>query len=138
MAKKHRPAAFPPPLFPLYTLANDATLRHISRADYGMDAEQHFAALKQVLGNQNGYLADGQHWYPAEVIELASYSADHPAAFTLCHLIILQNLINGSGCFPDVYGQAEYAGRCAALPSCLQHLLAEACKTARERGAIDG
>ena len=62
----------------------------------------------------------------------------HPAAFTLCHLIILQNLINGSGCFHDVYGQTEYADRCAALPSRLQHLLAEACKTARERGAIDG
>ncbi|MFH6973731.1 hypothetical protein ACG2K1_07665 [Neisseria sp. 23W00296] len=138
MAKKHRPAAFPPPLFPLHTLADDATLRHISRADYGMDAEQHFTALKQVLDNQNGYLADGQHWHPAEVFELTSYSAEHPAVFTLCHLIILQNLIHGSGCFFDVYGQVEYAGRCATLPLGLQKLLDNACQTAREHGAIDG
>ena len=90
MAKKHKPStsAFPPALFPYIRQASDDTLRRISRFDYGMEAERHIAALKQIVREQNGYVsADlGQTFYPGDVIELAAFDVQDAFGYTVCNL----------------------------------------------------
>ena len=95
MAKKRKPSisAFPPALFPYIQQASDDTLHRISRFDYGMEAERHVAALKQIVHEQNGYVsADlGQTFYPGDVIELAAFDAQDAFGYTICHLIMIQS-----------------------------------------------
>ena len=55
---------------------SDEMLRSISMADYGLDADQHFEALRKIRDTHT--FPERMYWYPAEVLELTrnSGSAD--------------------------------------------------------------
>jgi hypothetical protein len=93
MPRKH--ITFPPPRYPEITKADDSLLRRISTtADSGDEATRYLAALRQIMQTQNGYLSSAHHqdYYPGDAIELCAERAnDNAAAFTLCHLIIIQS-----------------------------------------------
>jgi len=50
----------------------DDHLQEIALADYGMGADQHMLALRQV--RDTGTFPKEMHWYPCEVLELIGYS----------------------------------------------------------------
>ena len=139
MAKKHKPSisAFPPALFPYI---RQATLHRISRFDYGMEAERHVAALKQIVHEQNGYVsADfGQTFYPGDVIELAAFDAQDAFGYTVCHLIMIQSELAETCRFNlSPYWQRYRSGERDALPPTMQAQLDAAYRLADERGCID-
>lgn len=67
-----------------------AELGYISQADYGWRAEQHYAALKQIIFEQNCRWDEGQSWYPGEVVSLTSnvYEEEYGRAYVMCLLLI--------------------------------------------------
>ncbi|MFH6975278.1 hypothetical protein ACG2K1_04510 [Neisseria sp. 23W00296] len=84
MPKRPRQPVFPPPLFPAVLRADDALLRRIAAtADSGAEAERHYAALRQTVREQNGFLTHQQGYYPAGAVEPAAENAADPAAFVL-------------------------------------------------------
>lgn len=142
-AKKKRQAAapaFPPPLFPLHAYAADDTLRRISLADYGMEAEQHYLALQTVLQEQNGYLSARCNgvWHPAEAVELTAGNPADAAAYTLCRLMLIQSAIAGTYGELDEYGRRQYQSDRDQLPPSCRAALDVAYRLAAERGLFDG
>ncbi|OAM29120.1 hypothetical protein [Eikenella corrodens] len=142
MAKKRKLSisAFPPALFPYIQQASDDTLHRISRFDYGMEAEHHIAALKQIVHEQNGYVsADlGQTFYPGDVIELAAFDAQDAFGYTVCHLIMIQSELAETCRFSlSPYWQRYRKGERSTLPPTMQAQLDAAYRLADERGCID-
>ena len=142
MAKKRKPSisTFPPALFPYIQQASDDTLHHISRFDYGMEAERHVVALKQIVREQNGYVsADlGQTFYPSDVIELAAFDVQDAFGYTVCHLIMIQSELAETCCFNlSPYWQRYRNGERSTLPPTMQAQLDAAYQLADERGRID-
>ncbi|OAM21838.1 hypothetical protein A7P89_06610 [Eikenella corrodens] len=142
MAKKRKPStsAFPPALFPYIQQASDDTLHSISRFDYGMEAERHVVALKQIVREQNGYVsADlGQTFYPGDVIELAAFDVQDAFGYTICHLIMIQSELAETCRFNlSPYWQRYRNGERSALPPTMQAQLDTAYQLADERGCID-
>lgn len=142
MAKKRKPStsAFPPALFPYIQQASDDTLRRISRFDYGMEAERHVAALKQIVREQNGYVSAGlgQAFYPGDVIELAAFDAQDAFGYTVCHLIMIQSELAETCRFSlSPYWQRYRNGERSTLPPTMQAQLDAAYQLADERGCID-
>ena len=142
MAKKRKLSisAFPPALFPYIQQASDDTLHRISRFDYGMEAEHHIAALKQIVHEQNGYVsADlGQTIYPGDVIELAAFDAQDAFGYTVCHLIMIQSELAETCRFSlSPYWQRYRNGERSTLPPTMQAQLDAAYQLADERGRID-
>ena len=142
MAKKRKLSisAFPPALFPYIQQASDDTLHRISRFDYGMEAEHHIAALKQIVHEQNGYVsADlGQAFYPGDVIELAAFDAQDAFGYTVCHLIMIQSELAETCRFSlSPYWQRYRNGERSTLPPTMQAQLDAAYQLADERGRID-
>lgn len=70
------PAAFPPApdalLHLLRARVDDGMLREIARADYGMDEEEHLAALLPI--RDRGEIPPAMGWEPKEVLELIRWS----------------------------------------------------------------
>lgn len=50
----------------------DEHLQEIAMADYGMDADKHLLALREV--RDTGTFLEEMHWYPSEVLELIRFS----------------------------------------------------------------
>lgn len=76
------PRAFPPDADALLQLArahvDDAMLREIAAADYGMQADEHLAALRVI--RDTGAVPAPMGWVPQEVLELIRWSEpDDPA-----------------------------------------------------------
>lgn len=67
-----------------------AELGYISQADYGWKAEQHYAALKQIIFEQNCRVDESQSWYPGEVVNLCSHNpqAEFIRAYVMCLLLM--------------------------------------------------
>ncbi|WP_049258081.1 hypothetical protein [Eikenella corrodens] len=142
MAKKRKPStsAFPPALFPYIQQASDDTLHRISRFDYGMEAERHVAALKQIVHEQNGYVSAGlgQAFYPGDVIELAAFDVQDAFGYTICHLIMIQSELAETCRFNfSAYWQRYRNGERSALPLTMQAQLDAAYQLADEHGCID-
>ena len=139
MPKKHAIPDFPPALFPCLENVGDEILRRISMADYGMEADRHFHELQQVLHRQNGYLSDGQAFYPAEAIELAAYNQQDAVAYTVCLLIILIQSAVMQTYWADLssYWQEYWKNNREALPPNLMKELDAAFALAREKGELD-
>ena len=137
--KKKQPASFPLPRFALAPYSADAVLRRISQADYGMEAEQHYAALQTVLHEQNGYLSTecNQAWYPAEVVELAAYAPGDAAAYTLCRLMLIQSAIAGTYGELTENERQQYQFDSAQLPTSCRDVLDKAYHLAAERGLFE-
>lgn len=133
-----RGRVFPPAVFPEVSAADDALLHRIAAADYGMEAARHFAALKEVVTVQNGYLAADldQVFYPAEVVELAAYQAADARVYLLCHLMMVQSALAGT-CFFDLGSYRQhYRDARADLPPAVQRRLDAAYALAEARGEI--
>lgn len=69
----------------------DDDIRDIAASDYGVDADRHYAALNALIVAR-GVPAEGQFWYPYEVIVLCSnaLSAGRETTFAACTLLVLQ------------------------------------------------
>ncbi|MEH6415785.1 hypothetical protein [Pseudomonas sp. CGJS7] len=74
-----------------------AELRFIAKSDYGVNADVHLEALKQLIASQDRVPTRGQHWYPYEVIELcaSSLTPGHEREFTACTLLVLHAVASG-------------------------------------------
>ena len=138
MPKKHAIPDSPPALFPCLENVGDEILRRISMADYGMEADRHFHELQQVLHRQNGYLSDGQAFYPAEAIELAAYNQQDAVAYTVCLLILIQSTVMQTY-WADLssYWQEYWKNNREALPPNLMKELDAAFALARKKGELD-
>lgn len=142
MAKKHQssPPSFPPALFPYIKNASADTLRRISRFDHGMEAKRHFAALRQIVSEQNGYVSIGlnQAFYPGDVIELAAFDAGDAFCYTVCHLMMIQSALAETCCFTlSPYWLRYRNGERDTLPPSMQEQLDTAYRLADEHGQID-
>jgi hypothetical protein len=75
----------------------DSELKFIAERDYGVDADIHLEQLKVLITAQHGYLTDGQHWHPYEVIELCAHTLTpgHEKEFTACTLLVLRAVASG-------------------------------------------
>ena len=139
MPRKH--ITFPPPRYPEITKADDSLLRRISTtADSGDEATRYLAALRQIMQTQNGYLSSANHqdYYPGDAIELCAERAnDNAAAFTLCHLIIIQSALAQTCPFTLSYYWEHYPTQRAQLPPRLQDQLDTAYQHAHKHGLID-
>lgn len=133
-----RGRVFPPALFPDVLTADDALLRRIAAADYGMEAARHFAALKEVLTLQNGYLSleADQAFYPAETVELAAYRASDSRAYLICHLMLVQSTLAGTAWFGLAGYRQHYLDSRAGLPMSVRRQLDAAYALAEARGEI--
>lgn len=144
MTKKRKttspPSGFPPALFPYIKNASADTLHRISRFDYGMEAERHFAALRQIVNGQNGYVSVdlNQAFYPGDVIELAAFDASDAFCYTVCHLMMIQSEL-AETCRFDLspYWLRYRNGERDALPPSMQEQLDAAYRLADEGGRID-
>jgi hypothetical protein len=113
--------------------ASDAELSFIASLDYGQRAEQHLAALREVIFKQGGITRDGQHWFPYEVVELGSHSLrpGHEREFAICTLLVLANVAAGIDTSTDI--QAKFAERAAEydqLPAQLREEILNAYRSA--------
>jgi len=82
---------------PLWKTLSEDELKFIAGRDYGVEVERHLEALKKVVFDQDGYLGEGQYWFPYEVIELCSYSLEpgHAREFVACTLLVIRNVVGG-------------------------------------------
>ncbi|MBH5328629.1 hypothetical protein H9Q10_02950 [Eikenella sp. S3360] len=138
--KRQSAPEFPPILFPYIQQASDDTLRRISRFDYGMEAERHFNALRQIVHEQNGYvsLSLDQAFYPGDVIELAAFDPQDAFCYTVCHLIMIQSELAETCRFTlSPYWKRYRTGEREALPPTMQAQLDAAYRLADERSLID-
>lgn len=91
-------------LAPLIALARALTeeeREEIARGNYGCDVGKHLAALDALLETKDCRFPDT--WFPAEVVELASYVPD-AKGFVGCTALVLINSIYGS----DYVDDAEF------------------------------
>ena len=138
MSQKNRHRNFPPPLFPAVLRTDDALLRLVARtADDGAEAKQHHAALRRVVREQNGYLADDQAYYPADAVELCAERGENAAAFAFCHLLMIQSAVAQTCPFTLGRYWRYYQTKRPRLPDRLQTELDYAYAIARERGLVD-
>ncbi len=72
-------------------------LRYIAESDYGVDVELHLEAIKKLVADPEHRLAEGDYWFPYEVIELCSHSlkAGHEREFVACTLLVLHAVSSG-------------------------------------------
>lgn len=68
------------------------TRQSIANSDYGDGADKHLAALDDVLSRDDCLFANGEHWYPGEVVELVAYVRSTPG-FVSCTALLLVNEI---------------------------------------------
>lgn len=70
----------------------DDELEFIASRDYGIDADLHVTELKKLVASQGALPAEGQHWYPYEVIELGAHRLvpGHEREFAVCTLLVLR------------------------------------------------
>ncbi len=68
-----------------------AELGYIAQADYGWKADQHYAALKQIIFEQNCRVDESQSLYPGEVVYLRSlvYEKEYARAYVMCLLLLV-------------------------------------------------
>ena len=92
---------------------SDDELAFIAALDYAQDVERHLVALRSLVRDQDGLLAEGQHWFPYEVIELGSHSLQpgHEREFVICTLLVLANVAAGLDTSTDV--EAKFSDRAA-------------------------
>jgi hypothetical protein len=91
----------------------ESELAFIASADYGQDVQEHLAALRGLIFEQDGILRDGQTWFPYEVVELGSHSLKpgHEREFVICTLLVLANVAAGVDKSTDI--AAKFADRAA-------------------------
>lgn len=90
----------------LMTIARAMTvdeIDHISRADYGMDAARHRAAIVALLADPNVAYPPGEYWYPAEVVELVAHVPTSPGYIPCMAIVLLDALRTG-----DAQSNAEF------------------------------
>lgn len=87
-------------MHPLVLSATPAELTFIAGLDYGQDTERHYVELRNLIFERNGAFADGEHWFPLEVIELGANSVTpgHEREFAICCLLLLSAIDSGH-CF---------------------------------------
>jgi hypothetical protein len=88
----HPPTSLEPALI---TLARNMTLceiDHVSRADYGYQADRHREALVTLLGDPALAYPPGEYWFPAEVVELVSH-VPKSTGYIPCTAIVLLDAV---------------------------------------------
>lgn len=81
----------------------DDLVAYVAKADYGRDVDQHYAALRRLIWDQDCELHDDQNWFPAEVVELISHVPSQPG-FIECTALLLIDAIRGR----DNIGRMEF------------------------------
>ncbi|WP_127114876.1 hypothetical protein [Shimia sediminis] len=116
-------------ILPLQDLARSMTpemIDHVSKLDYGKEVKTHHKAIVDLLRSPDLRYPEGECWFPAEVIELASHTPELPA-FVPCTAIVLINAFNdGDG---DIHASFRWSiGRAIyrALVDDQKHPLLEA------------
>lgn len=107
----------------LLTSVTESELAYIASLNYGLQAQQHQAALRKVIFEQDGQFQEGQHWFPYEVVELGSHAlaAGHEREFTICTLLVVLAVKTGfdsATSLPTKFG--EQAESYDALPPVLR------------------
>ena len=76
---------------------SDEELRFIADLDYGVDSDLHLDGLRKLIKQQDCVPAEGQEWFPYEVIELGAHklTPGHEREFAACTLIVVQAVTSG-------------------------------------------
>lgn len=76
---------------------SDDELHFIANLDYGVDSDLHLNGLRKLIKEQNCIPAQGQEWFPYEVIELGArkLTPGHEREFAACTLIVVQAVTCG-------------------------------------------
>ena len=72
-------------------------LAFIAALDYGLRTDEHLAALRQVVFEQDGIPTSGQYVTPYEVIELGAHhlAKGHDREFAICTLLVIRAVESG-------------------------------------------
>lgn len=86
-----------PLITPLLKTITEQELAFIAGLDYGLDADRHLAALRELIFAQDGDLTRDQSWYPHEVIALGAHHLQpgHEREFFFCTMLLLQAVQSG-------------------------------------------
>lgn len=68
------------------------TRKSIAAGDYGDKIEKHLEALENVLSRDDCRFAEGEYWYPSEVVELVAHVRSTPG-FVQCTALLLANAL---------------------------------------------
>jgi hypothetical protein len=81
----------------LVVSATEGELAYIASLNYGLEAEQHLAALRKVIFEQGGQFQEGQRWLPYEVVELGAHAlaAGHEREFAICTFLVVAAVSSG-------------------------------------------
>ncbi len=90
-------------LDPIARGMSQVEMEFISKADYGEDAEEHLAALKDVLARDVLTFEKDEYWFPLEVVQLVSHVPGTGAHIRCLALILLDALETN-----DMRGDADY------------------------------
>src|ERR1700741_4297330 len=82
----------------------ESELTFIASLDYGVRADEHFAALKRVIYEQGGLPRADQYWFPYEVIELGAHHLEpsHEREFAICTFLVIAAVNAGVDCSTDL------------------------------------
>lgn len=107
----------------LVTSATESELAYIASLNYGLEAEQHMAALRKVIFEQDGQFQEGQRWLPYEVVELGAHAlaSGHEREFAICTLLVVAAVRSGFDSATSLSTKfEEQAASYAALPPVLR------------------
>lgn len=90
------------PLVKIAKTMTEAEMQHVSKADYGDEADLHLAALKVVVNSEDCRFPTDPRWIPAEVVELVSHSPSE-MGFAPCMALLLIDAI----CSDESFGSAR-------------------------------
>jgi hypothetical protein len=81
----------------LVTSVTESELAYIASLNYGLEAQQHLAALRKVVFEQDGQFQEGQRWLPYEVVELGAHAlaTGHEREFAICTLLVVAAVRSG-------------------------------------------
>jgi hypothetical protein len=108
-------------LVELAQAVTEPELEHIAKADYQNDREEHYAALKTVIFEQDCVFSDEQSWVPSEVVELISHIPAEPG-FGVATAVLLTHCLRKG----DMQGHTDFrwqnnAAAYLAMPDTLRH-----------------
>ncbi len=100
-------------------------LQAVAQADRGEDADEHFAALIDLIGKRDGIFPQDQVWFPEEVVKLTAH-VPSASGFEGCTAILLLNVLlrGDQQCWISFRWERQGAAYCTLRPSTRDPILA--------------
>ena len=118
-----------PLITPLLNTITEEELAFIAGLDYGVGADRHRAALRELIFEQDGDPTREQYWYPHEVIALGTHHLQpgHEREFFFCTMLLLQAVQSGYDDTFDLLDKfQDRANDYQRLPAGLRDVILEA------------